>query len=87
MDSTTWAPHFTDAKLRSIELAMSTNQVLRILGRPLVITTYDSNTAWHYTMGPNGKVQSSSDGSTHVRAVVFDQQMHVTECLQYFCFD
>ncbi len=87
MDSTTWSPYFTDAKLRSIELGMNSNQVLHILGTPLVITTNDSDTLWHYTMGPNGKVQSSSDGSTHVRSVVFDQKMHVTECLKYFNFD
>jgi len=55
MDTTKWAPGYTNAKFSSVQPGMSTNQVLQILGPPLLIRGNDfPNQYWHYTAGSNG---------------------------------
>jgi len=86
-DVTRWAPSYSDRSFKSVDLGSSPDQVRVILGPALYTNVYEGETTWHYTVGPNGNPQSSSDGSTHVRGIWFDQDMKVKKKLYYFYFD
>ena len=86
-DVTRWAPGYSDQSFKSVQLGATPDQVMGILGPALHTNVYEGETTWHYTVGPNGAPQSSSDGSTHVRGIWFDQDMKVKKKLYYFYFD
>lgn len=90
MDTTKWAPGYTDAKFSSIQPGMTTNQVVQILGPPLVMRGNDfPNQYWHYTSGHDGGAggMSECDGSTHGRIVIFTESMMVTNAAAFFYVD
>ena len=90
MDTTTWAPGYSDSKFMSISPGMSTNQVLQILGPPLLHEGHDyPEQYWYYTTGNDGARGGTSycDGSTHGRLVVFDKDRHVTYKKKWYYFD
>jgi len=86
-NSTTWAPGYSETAFRSIKLGVSSEQVTSALGPALYTNYYEGKPIWHYTVGPNGHPQSSSDGSTHVRGICFDHDMTVYKKLYYFNYD
>lgn len=86
-DETHWSPGYFEKAFDSIELGITSEAVQKILGTALSTTVYNKKTVWHYTTGPNGKPQSLSDGSTHVRGICFDKNMKVEKKLKYFYFD
>ena len=90
MDTTTWAPGYSDSKFMSISPGMTTNQVLQILGLPLLRESHDyPDQFWYYTAGHNGARGGTSycDGSTHGRLIAFDKNMHVAYNKKWFYFD
>ncbi|MDD4872084.1 MAG: outer membrane protein assembly factor BamE [Kiritimatiellae bacterium] len=87
MDDTVWSPGYTTTKFRSIQAGMTTADVSRILGPSLVQTEYESMVSWHYTMGKDGRVMSSSSCSTHERIVHFNTNGIVTHTTYDFYFD
>ena len=87
MDGTEWSPNYSYRKFQSINIGMTTNDVLRILGPCLATTTYKDITQWHYTRGRDGGVMSSSSYSTHWRVIHFDTNGVVTGKVYTFYFD
>jgi outer membrane protein assembly factor BamE (lipoprotein component of BamABCDE complex) len=91
MDTTErWAPGYSDQKFLSVTAGMSTNEVLKILGEPLLRRSVDfSDQYWYYTVGRNGGGGglSECDGSTHGRVIVFHRNMQVATNLMDFYFD
>ena len=89
MDETQWAPGFSDAKFRALPLGSSANEVRAALGEPLTTNGPHGEGAivWYYTTGPNGQPMSSADGSTHVRACSFDDDMTLKGKSSYFYVD
>jgi hypothetical protein len=90
MDTTTWAPGFSDSKFMSISPGMTTNQVIQIIGPPLLRESDDyPDQLWFYTTGHDGARGGTSycNGSTHGRLIAFDKNMHVVYKRKWFYFD
>jgi len=69
--NTTWAEGYSKKQCSLVEVGMAEDEVLQLLGEPLVVENRKSGINWFYTSGPEGKVQGRVYGSTHVRRVLF----------------
>ena len=87
VDGTDWAPNYSFWKFRQIDIGMTTNDVLSILGPCIAITQYEDQTQWHYTRGKDGGVMSESSFSTHFRIISFGPDGRTTSKTYDFYFD
>ena len=87
LDKTHWSPSYSDKSFKSIKVGFTSESVNKLIGSALYISNRKKETIWYYTVGPNNKTQSSSNGSTHVRGVLFDKNMRVKGKIYDFYFD
>ena len=87
MDGTEWSPNYSYATFRKIEVGMTTNDVMGIMGECLGITHYKDQTQWHYTRGLDGGIMSCSKYSTHYRIITFGPDGLVSGKTYTFYFD
>jgi|GEM_PF-5489741 outer membrane protein assembly factor BamE (lipoprotein component of BamABCDE complex) len=69
--NTIWVEGYSKKQCSLVEVGMAEDEVLLLLGEPLVVENRKSGINWFYTSGPEGKVQGRVHGSTHVRRVLF----------------
>ncbi|MCX7009295.1 MAG: outer membrane protein assembly factor BamE [Kiritimatiellaeota bacterium] len=86
-NDTKWAPGYSYKAFRQVRPGMTQQQCTRLLGPSLAQTSWKNATLWWYTTGRDGRVQSSSSGWVHQRAVVFGPDTRVKETMCSFCFD
>ena len=84
-NDTKWAPGYSYRAFRQVRAGMTRQQCIDLLGTALLQTRCNDETLWWYTTGKDGRVQSSSSGSVHQRAVVFgpDARVKATMCCFY----
>lgn len=87
LDRTTWSNGYSEKAFKLVKVGFTSDEVLKLLGKPLYIGTYKGEPQWHYTVGPNGKPLSESEGSTHVRQISFNKDMKVDGIQYYYYFD
>ena len=73
-ENTVWAAGYSKEKFSLVKEGMSEDEVLEILGEPLVVENRKSGVNWFYTSGPRGNVQGRVRGSTHIRRILFDSE-------------
>jgi hypothetical protein len=84
---TRWAPGYSYRVFRQVHPGMTQQQCIELLGPALLQTRCNDETLWWYTTGMDGRVQSSSSGWMHQRAVVFGPDARVKETMCSFYID